>query len=454
MARDKGKGTKETKGKGIASSSQDPPEREARTPVFRRKPPRELRVSRHKTRKEHEAEVDTEREIEEALKSTTEIEEEAPVVEEEEPERRVDNIPPYTKLLAHIKKIPLASMRFPDISALRTLGILEDVRLLLRNMGMESFLGMAYPVHEEVSYQFLASVSAVFHDEYDEQEGFGHIVFKVKGKLHRMGFKQLSSIFGLSDDAKSRLPSSTLISNDVWTWIAEGARDPGSDKCNEITSPWVRYATKILSHTLYCRREPGGVNEDELKLLRLALLPLDGHGKLQTTTLQQYKDLRLIGVLVRRFIYYKYWAWTARPSDADDEGPTKPGPLYGTDRYHFQPYRGATTSAGLREALSQNAKLLKWNKMQDRTIHKLKESVKVLKRQMRKVAKGDVMSTAGPSTLPRPSFYNTAASARSPDSELRRQRRNRPPPARESSNESPSIATADDWDTDGSSFYP
>lgn len=403
-----------------------------------------------------------------------------------------------------------------------------------------------------------------------------------------MGFKQLSSIFGLSDGAKSRLPSSTLISNDVWTWIAEGARDPGSDKCNEITSPGVRYAAKILSHTLYCRREPGGVNEDELKLLGLALLPLDGHGKLQTTTLQQYKDLGLIGVLVQRFIYYKYWAWThddgtpkllignlitpilaavgtklgpvkkeaqyidlpylkktkflggttgvqyayqfysaydpsiksyfllpneaftslpehimfdpeprylvprdhpefgainaprkrkkreraessgtARPSDADDEGPTTPGPLYGTDRYHFQPYRGATTSAGLREALSQNAKLLKWNKMQDRTIHKLKESVKVLKRQMRKVTsllarttigsgcqRDDVMSTAGPSTLPRPSFYNTASSARSPDSELRRQRRNRPPPARESSNESPSIATADDWDTDGSSFYP
>lgn len=91
-------------------------------------------------------------------------------------------------------------MRFPDIATLQALGILEDVRLLLRNMGLESFLGMTYPVHKEVSYQFLASVDAVFHDEYDEEEGYGHIIFKVKGKLYRMGFKRLSAIFGLSDN--------------------------------------------------------------------------------------------------------------------------------------------------------------------------------------------------------------------------------------------------------------
>lgn len=59
--------------------------------------------------------------------------------------------------------------------------------------------------------------------------------------------------------------------------------------------------------------------------------------------------------------------------------------MYGTERYYFQPFKGVTTSVGLRESLAQNAKLQRWNKMKDRTIHKLKESVKVLKRQMRKV---------------------------------------------------------------------
>ncbi|KAJ4878484.1 Uncharacterized protein Rs2_43502 [Raphanus sativus] len=72
------------------------------------------------------------------------------------------------------------------------------------------------------------------------------------------------------------------------------------------------------------------------------------------------------------------------PSDADDEGPITPGPKYGTERYYFAPYRGLTTSVALRHSLSQNAKLQRWNKMQDRTLYKLKESVKVLKRQMKK----------------------------------------------------------------------
>lgn len=72
----------------------------------------------------------------------------------------------------------------------------------------------------------------------------------------------------------------------------------------------MKYAAKVLSHTLYCRREPGGVIEDELKFLGLELLPMDEHGKLQNTDLEDYKDLGLFGVLVRRFIYYKYWAWT------------------------------------------------------------------------------------------------------------------------------------------------
>lgn len=74
---------------------------------------------------------------------------------------------------------------------------------------------MAYPVHKEVSYLLFASIEALFHDEYDEEEGYGQIFFKVMGKIYRMGFKRLSSIFGLSNGAKSRLPTSTLISNDI-----------------------------------------------------------------------------------------------------------------------------------------------------------------------------------------------------------------------------------------------
>ncbi|KAH0863078.1 hypothetical protein HID58_080289 [Brassica napus] len=76
--------------------------------------------------------------------------------------------------------------------------------------------------------------------------------------------------------------------------------------------------------------------------------------------------------------------------------------------------------------------------MQDSTIYKLKNSVKMLKRQMKKVTsllsqvsigsgcqRDDVMAGAGPSTLPYPVYYGPT---RSPEYQLRRRRRNKAPP--------------------------
>ena len=102
--------------------------------------------------------------------------------------------------------------------------------------------------------------------------------------------------------------------------------------------------------------------------------------------------------------------------------------------------------------------------MQDSTIYKLKNSVKMLKRQMKEVTsllsqvsigsgckRDDVMAGAGPSTLPYPVYYRPP---RSSENQLRRRRRNKAPPTRVSSNESPSVATADDdYDKEGASSF-
>ncbi|KAH0894554.1 hypothetical protein HID58_056983 [Brassica napus] len=430
-------------------------------------------------------------------------------------------------------------MRFPDVEALRTLGIYEDVRMILRNMGMESLLGMSYGVHKEVSCEFISTFSVRYHCDAHRTEGFGRTSFEINEKTYKVCFKKLSSILA------------------------------GEDKSNDISNPGVRYAQKVLTHTFYSWREPGGANDDELKLLALGLLPILEEGTLLHTDPEDFEDLGLVGLLMKRFEYYRDWAWTtpnekptlfigsfitpileafgidlgprdhapasidlaylkkthfltgqsgdrygypfwstdiepeklqiflpcerlttlsdpqhvlfapaahelipadfgvletitkarkkktkaissrvARPSDADDEGPTTPAPVYGTERYHFQPYGGVTPNVALRQALSQNAKLLRWNKMQDSTIYKLKNSVKALKRQMKKVnallsqvsigsgcQRDDVLAGAGPSTLPYPVFYGPP---RSPEYRLRRRRRNTAPPPRASSNESPS----------------
>ncbi|KAG2276965.1 hypothetical protein Bca52824_059520 [Brassica carinata] len=365
----------------------------------------------------------------------------------------------------------------------------------------DSLLGMSYGVHKEASCEFLSTFFVQYHCDEHRTEGFGRISFKVNERTYKVGFKKLSSILGFSDNQ-------------------------GEDKSNDISNPGVRYTHKVLTHTFYSRREPGGANNDELKLLALGLLPILEEGTLLHTDPEDFEDLGLVGLLMKRFEYYRDWAWTtpmknrsfgidlgprdhapasidlaylkkthfltgqsgdrygypfwstdldpeqlqiflpcerlttlsdprhvlfapaahelipadfgvletitkvrkkktkasssraARPSDVDDEGPTTPAPVYGTERYHFQPYGGVTPNVALRQALSQNAKLLRWNKMQDSTIYKLKNSVKALKRQMKKVTallsqvsigsgcqQDDVLAGAGPSTLPYPVFY-------------------------------------------------
>ncbi|KAH0851245.1 hypothetical protein HID58_094889 [Brassica napus] len=518
MGKDRGPGTDRIVDVGTSSRAgtrTNPPRAGRPTPnppaqVYRRKAPQRKEKSPVE-RATLEAEI--EEMIEEGLRAETEDEvEETPAPKPAKKRKRVPSTSKptsaqlYERLCDDVKWSP---MIFPDVEALRTLGIYEDVRMILRNMGMESLLGMSYGVHRE----------------------FDTIAMHIGPRV-----------------------------------ITGWSRTAGEDKSNDISNPGVRYAHKVLTHTFYSRKELGGANDDELKLLALGLLPILEEGTLLHTDPEDFEDLGLVGLLMKRFEYYRDWAWTtpnekptlfigsfitpileafgidlgprdhapasidlaylkkthfltgqsgdrygypfwstdlepeqlqiflpcerlttlsdprhvlfapaahelipadfgvletitkarkkktkasssraARPSDADDEGPTTPAPVYGTERYHFQPYGGVTPNVALRQALSQNAKLLRWNKMQDSTIYKLKNSVKALKRQMKKVTallsqvsigsgcqRDDVLAGAGPSTLPYPVFYGPP---RSPEYRLRRRRRNTAPPPRASSNE-------------------
>ncbi|KAJ0267065.1 hypothetical protein HA466_0009500 [Hirschfeldia incana] len=555
--------------------------------VYRRKP---APKKKERTPAEQAAtETEIEEIIEGGLRDETEDEEEAPAPASKQVKKR-KRVPPtttnptsaqlYEKLKGAIK---WRSMRFPDPEALRTLGLYEDVRLILHNMGMESLLSMSYGVYEEVSCQFLSTFTAFYHGYEHETEGFGHISFKIHGKTHTVGYKKLSSIFGFQDKRVAYVPTKSKIVSDIWVEISGRTRVAGEDKSTHISNPAVIYAHKVLNHTFYSRREPSGVNNDELKLLALGLLPVIGDSLLHTTP-RDFEDMGLVGLLMKRFGYYRDWAWTSQngtlklfigslitpilealgidlgpqdhppasidipylkkthflggkeehrfvypfwsrdkkpvqlciflpcerlttlsdpqhiaftpaahelipsgygpfdnitkprkkkarasssqaawSSDADDEGPITPAPMYGTERYYFKPYSGVISNMALRQSLSQNAKLLRWNKMQDSTIYKLKNSVKALKRQMKMVTSllsqvsissgcqsDDVMAGASPSTLQFPIYYGPP---RSPEYQLRRKHRNKAPPTRESSNESPSVATADDDDTEGASSF-
>ena len=82
--------------------------------------------------------------IEEGLRADTEDEEEETPAPK--PAKKRKRVPPtskptsaqlYERLYDDVKWNP---MRFPDAEALHALGIYEDVRMILRNMGMESHL--------------------------------------------------------------------------------------------------------------------------------------------------------------------------------------------------------------------------------------------------------------------------------------------------------------------------
>ena len=73
-------------------------------------------------------------------------------------------------------------------------------------------------------------------------------------------------------------------------------------------------------------------------------------------------------------------ASTSAPPEASEET------VFGPARYYFQPHTSALQKGPLRDAHEYIGKLQRWNKYQDRTIHKLKTKYKELKKTVKKQA--------------------------------------------------------------------
>nr|ABN06113.1 hypothetical protein MtrDRAFT_AC150800g43v2 [Medicago truncatula] len=61
----------------------------------------------------------------------------------------------YNKLAAR----GIALSRYPDKTTLNTLGIIENVRLLVDNIGLERFLGHMYSTYIHITLEFLRSLA-------------------------------------------------------------------------------------------------------------------------------------------------------------------------------------------------------------------------------------------------------------------------------------------------------
>ncbi|KAF2542866.1 hypothetical protein F2Q68_00029491 [Brassica cretica] len=239
-------------------------------------------------------------------------------------ERDRSKTPTVEELYQHLAKgVSWVPTRFADTKIMEELGIERDVRTMLQHMKMESLYSMAYPTYVEPSCQFLATLEATFHEVEHVRQVWGKIKFKVNGKTHFMSFKDIGAMMGVEDNEDPTLPRFNKLPTGVWRVISGNSHATGHDKNSTIRHPAVRYLHRILVHTLYPRKEPETVNEEELRLLYRAvrdnvtpeqLEEFEEIDDMTFPTTNIFEDFRMVGPFVERLMYYKDWVWTTTDS--------------------------------------------------------------------------------------------------------------------------------------------
>ncbi|KAF2568514.1 hypothetical protein F2Q68_00025009 [Brassica cretica] len=196
-----------------------------------------------------------------------------------------------SELFEHLKNgVFWPPTRFADIKIMEELEIDEDIKSILEHMNMQSFFSMAHPTYEEVSCQFLASLEATFHTSKHVRQGWG----KINSRSMRRK-RALPNLFGRC-------------------WRARIAR-PTRDKNAFIRHSSVHYLHRLIVHTIFPRKEPGTVNDEELQLLHQTVQHYASPPQLPLVSTDFYKTFGMVGFFVKRLIHYKEWAWTTSDSE-------------------------------------------------------------------------------------------------------------------------------------------
>ncbi|KAL0802312.1 hypothetical protein Bca101_057488 [Brassica carinata] len=164
--------------------------------------------------------------------------------------------------------------RFVHKMILQELYLDDDVEEMLKHMKVGSLYSAAYPTHKEVSCQFLATLEATFHTSKHTQQGWGEIKFKIEGEVYSMSFKEISEVLDLEDQKNPSLPTlktapkEKTIAESMWTLLTgQGKGGQKKEKNGAIRHPTMRYLHRLLNHTLFQRKEVGNVSGDELRFL-------------------------------------------------------------------------------------------------------------------------------------------------------------------------------------------
>ena len=126
-----------------------------------------------------------------------------------------------------------------------------------------------------------------------------------------MTFKEIGQALGLTDLEESYIPilfdatREESIARLVWKVLAGKNRKPSRDKNASIRHPSVRYLHRLIVHTIFPRKEPGTVNDEELQLLHQTIQHYAPPSQLSLVSTDFYKNFGMVGFFVKRLIHYK-----------------------------------------------------------------------------------------------------------------------------------------------------
>lgn len=136
-----------------------------------------------------------------------------------------------------------------------------------------------------------------------------------------MGFKDIGEVLGLKDFKESSIPTLAATSKEekltnlVWKLLAGKDRKASRDKNASIRHPTVRYLHRLIVHTIFPRKEPSNVPDEDLEFLHQTVQHFASPPQLPPVSTDFYKNFGMVGFFVKRHMYYKDWAWTTPDSD-------------------------------------------------------------------------------------------------------------------------------------------
>ncbi|KAF3505631.1 hypothetical protein F2Q69_00006968 [Brassica cretica] len=170
----------------------------------------------------------------------------------------------YNSLL----KINILPTRFVDASALKDLGLHEDLHAVLQVLGIADLCHITHPLYPDLVRQVLATAELTF-----KRPGFrifeeASFTFYVSGVKHSISLEKLAEIYEISEEyTLTSFPRKFPLEQAFWKFIASGDFKSRSASQSLICNPVLRIATKVLSNLLSSKDQTSKVTRGELQML-------------------------------------------------------------------------------------------------------------------------------------------------------------------------------------------